>query len=185
MLLSQAVVLAMPGVPGIYFHSLVGSRNYLEGVARTGVNRSINREKLELNDLKRDLADPDHLRSRIFHFLRDLIRVRTRQAAFDPCGPFAFPETIAGVFAIQRFSRDRSEQVLALHNFTGRARRFPLPAGWPAQPYDLVAGETLAAETNPGDGNFAKNPEASGGLNPGANFAELGPYQIRWLIRSR
>ena len=52
MILSQAVVLAMPGVPGIYFHSLVGSRNYHEAVRKTRINRSINRDKLNYDNLK-------------------------------------------------------------------------------------------------------------------------------------
>jgi sucrose phosphorylase len=42
---SQAIMLAMVGVPGIYLHSLFGSRNYAAGVAETGRNRTINREK--------------------------------------------------------------------------------------------------------------------------------------------
>ena len=45
-LASQAIMLALVGVPGIYFHSLIGSRNDLRGVHRTGRWRSINREKL-------------------------------------------------------------------------------------------------------------------------------------------
>ena len=48
MLVTQAAILAMPGVPGIYFHSLVGSKNYHDGVKHSGINRTINREKLRL-----------------------------------------------------------------------------------------------------------------------------------------
>ena len=44
-LASQAILLSLPGVPGIYVHSLLGSRNWPEGVAQTGHNRTINRRK--------------------------------------------------------------------------------------------------------------------------------------------
>ena len=46
-LAGQAVMLALAGVPGIYVHSLIGSENWQDGVAQTGANRTINREKLE------------------------------------------------------------------------------------------------------------------------------------------
>lgn len=166
MLLSQAVVLAMPGVPGIYFHSLVGSRNYLEGVEKTGVNRAINREKLELADLQRQLADNKHLRAKIFHGYRRLLKVRTAQPAFQPYGGFAFPETIAGVFAVLRTCTEPAQQILALHNFTGRQRLFPLPDDWNA------AGQKLRDLVQ--DAVVEIKPEKK---------IPLGPYQILWLSR--
>ncbi|MEM9423145.1 MAG: alpha-amylase family glycosyl hydrolase, partial [Pseudomonadota bacterium] len=45
-LASQAIMLTLQGVPGIYFHSLFGSENWIDGIAETGQKRSINREKL-------------------------------------------------------------------------------------------------------------------------------------------
>ncbi len=45
-LASQAVALALPGVPAVYIHSLLGSRNWTAGVEETGQARTINREKL-------------------------------------------------------------------------------------------------------------------------------------------
>ncbi|MEW6650048.1 MAG: alpha-amylase family glycosyl hydrolase, partial [Chloroflexota bacterium] len=44
-LTAYAVLLSLAGLPAIYVHSLLGSRGWIEGVARTGMNRSINREK--------------------------------------------------------------------------------------------------------------------------------------------
>ncbi len=63
---SQAILLAMIGVPGIYFHSLFGSRGWPEGVAQTGRNRTINRQKLALPALEAELADPRSLRAQVF-----------------------------------------------------------------------------------------------------------------------
>jgi Glycosidases len=66
MMLSQAVVLAMPGVPGIYFHSLVGSRNYHEAVRKTRINRSVNRDKLNYDNLKELLEEEGSLQKILF-----------------------------------------------------------------------------------------------------------------------
>ncbi|MEQ9363170.1 MAG: hypothetical protein RIF32_02950, partial [Leptospirales bacterium] len=163
MLLAQAVVLAMPGVPGVYFHSLVGSRNYLDGVQKSGVNRSINREKLALADLKRELADPEHLRSKVYLGYRRLMQVRIAQPAFQPYGEFEFPETIAGVFAILRRSFAPAQEILALHNFSGRLRRFSLPEGWSTPIQDLICEQPMQIQ----DGRIL-----------------IEPYQILWLIRA-
>jgi len=54
-LASQAIMLALRGVPGIYFHSLFGSQNWVEGVAQTGRSRTINRQKLGRDQLEREL----------------------------------------------------------------------------------------------------------------------------------
>ncbi|MEM9187232.1 MAG: sugar phosphorylase, partial [Planctomycetota bacterium] len=44
---SQAVMLALRGVPAPYFHSLVGTQNDYAGVEATGQNRRINRHKYD------------------------------------------------------------------------------------------------------------------------------------------
>ena len=64
LMLSQIIMLSMPGVPGIYFHSLVGSRNDLEGVKVTQRNRTINREKFDFHKLQEELQQPDSPRKK-------------------------------------------------------------------------------------------------------------------------
>ena len=157
MLVAQAVVLAMPGVPGIYVHSLVGSRNDHAGMERSGINRSINREKFEWERLVQELEDPENLRHHIFFIYRRLIQIRTNEKAFDPFGPFAFPDAPHGVFAIRQTSADGSEEVLALHNFTGRKKKCTVPEAFHSA-FDLV-GERR---------------------NSGIEF-EITPYQVAWL----
>ena len=56
-LASQAIMLCLQGVPGIYVHSLFGSRNYSNGVEKTGYYRSINREKFQRDALENELQN--------------------------------------------------------------------------------------------------------------------------------
>ncbi|MEM9774779.1 MAG: sugar phosphorylase [Chloroflexota bacterium] len=83
---SQAIMLALKGVPGIYFHSLFGSESWRDGVIQTSQNRTINREKLRMIDVSAELNDIDSLRSRIFYPYRHMIAVRASEPAFDPYG---------------------------------------------------------------------------------------------------
>ncbi|MYL20787.1 sugar phosphorylase [Halobacillus litoralis] len=83
-LAAQTILLSVKGVPGIYVHSLLGSLNDLAGVEATGRNRSINREKLEADQLKKDLDTEGTLRNRVFKTLMDRIELRKQQKAFHP-----------------------------------------------------------------------------------------------------
>jgi glycosidase len=81
---SQAILLSLPGVPGIYVHSLLGSRNWRAGVAQTGQNRTINRRKFQRDELLAQLADPASIPHQVFARYLHLIRVRTGTPAFPP-----------------------------------------------------------------------------------------------------
>ena len=51
---SQAIALSLSGIPALYYHSIIGSRNYREGVKKTGSNRTINREKVYIENVTKD-----------------------------------------------------------------------------------------------------------------------------------
>ncbi len=118
MLLTQAVALAMPGVPGIYFHSLVGSVSDFNAVKRTAVYRSINREKLNFDILSEELNRPGNLRAMIFRSYKKLLSIRRNESVFDPYASFSFPDFGKEVFAIHRKNKKSGESLLALYNFS-------------------------------------------------------------------
>ena len=84
LLACHAVMLALAGLPAVYFHSLVGSGNWKEGPRVAGSARAINRERLALGELERELDDPAALRHAVFHGLARLLRERAKRPAFDP-----------------------------------------------------------------------------------------------------
>ena len=55
-LASQAMMLAVRGIPAVYFHSLVGTQNDLQGVAASGQARRINRRRFTRAELDDALA---------------------------------------------------------------------------------------------------------------------------------
>ncbi len=83
-LATQAIMLAMQGVPAVYFHSLVGSPNDHAGVESSGQNRRINRHKYDRQELDAALADPAGLQRRVFDGYRRLLEVRQTQSALHP-----------------------------------------------------------------------------------------------------
>jgi len=113
---AHTIMLSLVGVPGIYFHSLFGSRGWLDGVKQTGRNRTINREKCDLTSLQRELADPQSLRARVFVRFYQLFSARSNSRAFDPHGRQKILDLHPSIFALERFSPDGTARVLCLHN---------------------------------------------------------------------
>lgn len=113
---SQAIMLALKGVPGIYFHSLVGSKGWPEGVSITGRSRTINREKLNKRQLEDELSDPSSLRYHIFRGYSRMLKTRSVNPAFDPGNDQQVLNIDRCVFALLRSSIEPTSRVLCLHN---------------------------------------------------------------------
>ncbi len=139
MILSQAVVLAMPGVPGIYFHSLLGSQNYPEAVRKTRKNRAINREKLNFDNIKEQLEEDGSLRKILFKRYKQLISIRINEPAFNPFSKFEFLDFGKEIFAIRQYAEDEDESILALYNFADYAVELDLTKATNEPLIDIIA----------------------------------------------
>jgi sucrose phosphorylase len=164
---SHAIMFALRGVPGIYFHSLFGSRNWNAGVDQTGRYRTINREKLRRADLEADLANEASLRNQVFHPLSRLLRKRGASNAFHPAGGQRVIRCHEGIFALVRSSIDSRNRVLCLHNVSSEKLDISvdLRAASIAPANNLV--DLLSGETSVFEGNRIE--------------LSLEPYQFRWL----
>ena len=136
---SQAIVLAMPGVPAVYIQSLLGNRNDLAGIAETGRARSINRTRHDVATIVADLDDPTTLRARVFDGIRRLIRARQGEAAFAPSAAFDILRPDPRVFAIRRIAA--AEVVIALVNLTGEALNVAVSHG--ASGVDVLTNDRI------------------------------------------
>jgi sucrose phosphorylase len=81
---SQAILVLLKGIPGIYIHSLLGTHNDLDGVLSSGINRRINRKKLNVVDLEQALSDSTSFESNILSSYKALIKVRMSDMSFSP-----------------------------------------------------------------------------------------------------
>lgn len=152
-MVSQAIMLAFIGVAGIYFHSMVGSRNDAKGLAETGRFRSINREKLDADKLIEEMKDSESLRAKVFNAYKKLLQIRLNEKAFHPLGYQTVLDLDSRVFALERRSPNQEERILALHNVSGDTITLKLSQA----ASDLLSQEHFEHETH------------------------LAAYQIRWL----
>jgi glycosidase len=160
-IVSQAIMLALAGMPGIYFHSLFGSRSWPEGVQITGRNRTINRQKLDAALLESELHDPGSLRSRVFTRFTHLLKARAGSAAFHPNGEQHILECGCAIFALLRISPDQKEAALCLHNLSDQTQIVNVIHPSFSGETDLVSGSRIK-------------------LQPDQPIT-LQPYQVVWL----
>ncbi len=143
-LASQAVALALAGVPAVYIHSILGSQNWTEGVRTTGRARSINRAKLPADAVYAELADPRSLRARIFYPYLNMIRIRTRQPAFHPTATMQVLYLDDRVFAAKRFCPQQT--IFAATNFSADDLTVHLPPETKSHSlFDLLSGKRFNA----------------------------------------
>jgi sucrose phosphorylase len=165
---SQAIILSLAGVPGIYVHSLLGSRSYREGAEQTGRYRTINREKFHRADLEAALAAPASLRHQVFQRYVRLLRIRTSQRAFHPKGAQKILAGNRALFALLRTSPDGREHVVCVHNVSGQNQQFranldELRVAHRGRMQDLVTGESHSVNEH------------------GELCLRVAPYELLWL----
>ena len=160
-LASQAIMLALRGVPGIYFHSLVGTPNDSEGAAESGQPRRINRRKYQFDELLHRLRDSGSTQAKVFAGYKHLLATRIQQPAFHPDGAQQVLEFHdPAILGFLRTSPDESQKILVLANLSDSSRKVDLAAHFPkAQLRDLVK--------EPGKSSPDPLP--------------MEPYQVAWL----
>ena len=158
---SQAIMLSLSGVPGIYIHSLFGAPNSHREVEKTGRARSINREKYQVSDLEKGLADPSTRTSRVFTTYTHYLSIRKVHPAFNPLAPQQVLDLGSQVFALLRTAEGQGEKVLCLINITNSEVELKVePTTLDSSVWvDLISG----MDFHPGKIN-------------------LEPYQVLWLI---
>jgi len=118
-LCSQAVMLSLKGIPGIYFQSIIGAKNWTDGPKREGgENRDINRQRWDWDDLNEVLECTERDQAWIHSVYVSMLRTRNNHPAFHPNASQEVVPTHSSLFAFTRHSLDRPRQLLCLFNFS-------------------------------------------------------------------
>jgi glucosylglycerate phosphorylase len=152
-LLAHSILLTFQGVPAIYIQSMLGSRNDYAGVERTGMNRSINRQKYSFVEIEKELNEVGSLRNKIFTELTNIIQVRKEEKLFNPNVKMEVLDLNENVFAIKRLAED--ESIVILHNLSNEEVNCDLNGKY----MNILTGEV--EEFN--------------------EYISLDPYQFLWL----
>lgn len=159
---SQAIMLSLRGIPGIYIHSLLGSENCYDCPDLLSQPRRINRKKLDLETLEKELSDKDSLRSQVLSLYLKLLSIQRTERVFRPTSKQQILNVHPSLFTLRRSDEKHNEEVLVVINVTDRLLTIDLSAQEPNDPSrhwkDLLSCE----------------------MTKGASV-ELKPYQVCWL----
>jgi len=166
-LASQVILMSLAGVPGIYYHSLFGSRNAVDNVQITGRARSINRKKFSRQELEKTLKDPENTHTKVFQKILHLLSLRVEEPAFHPHGNQEVMRIDDRIFGLERYSPDVASGVLVLVNVSSEKLDINIDADLSIfksskEILDLISGETFT-------------------ISEGKLRLQFTPYQYRWL----
>jgi sucrose phosphorylase len=117
-LASRAIALVMMGVPGIYLHGLLGSKNDAEAVIEEKHTRSINRKTIRKKELLAELDNRDSNIFRVASGITRLVHYRIQEKCFHPNAPQTVLNLSDKVFSVLRTSEDGSEKILSIISIT-------------------------------------------------------------------
>ena len=160
---AHAIMLALEGVPAIYIHSLVGTRNDYQRVENAGHNRAINRHQWDYPELEARLSNPDSSESQVFNGLKKLLEIRRQQSAFHPNATQFTLHLGSQLFGFWRQSMDRQQSIFCVSNISDQVKTLNLSdinlidnENW----HDLISGISC---------------------NQKMHSIEMEPYQTVWI----
>ena len=162
-LCAHAIMLALEGIPGIYIHSLVGTRNDYQRAENSGHNRAINRHQWDYKVLQSELNDETSTHHQVYHRLKSLFNIRSNQSAFHPNATQFTLHLGSQLFGFWRQSMDREQSIFCVSNISNQIQTLEMSdlnlidtEAW----FDLISGDT-----------FGKKHQ----------IIELAPYQTVWI----
>jgi sucrose phosphorylase len=166
-LCAHAIMLALEGIPGIYIHSLVGTRNDYQRADNSGHNRAINRHQWDYKALQSELNDESSSHHQVYNCLKSLFNIRCNQSAFHPNATQFTLHLGSQLFGFWRQSMDREQSIFCVSNISNQLQPLEMSdlnlidtEHW----FDLISGETYDEKHH---------------------IIELAPYQTVWITNIR
>ena len=160
---AHAIMLALEGIPGIYIHSLLGTRNDYQRAENSGHNRAINRHQWSYQQLQSELADCNSDHYHVYNSLKALLKIRCRQPAFHPNATQFTLHLGLQLFGFWRQSIDRQQSIFCVSNISNQVQKLALSdinlidtETW----HDLISGNQFSETTQ---------------------TIDLAPYQTVWI----
>jgi sucrose phosphorylase len=162
---AHAIMFALEGIPGLYIHSLLGTRNDYQRMENTGHNRAINRHQWQWAQLESELGNAASPHRQVMLALEALLRLRGEQPAFHPNAAQFTLQLGTAFFGFSRQSREPEQQIFCVSNITDEPHPLNLldlnlveEADWE----DLISGQPC--------------PDLD-------QLLQLEPYQTVWISR--
>ncbi|WP_086980890.1 sugar phosphorylase [Vibrio aphrogenes] len=160
---AHAIMFAMEGIPGLYIHSLLGTRNDYDKVENTNHNRSINRHRWDYAELQNALSQEHSQHHQVLERMTQLLQIRTQQPAFHPNAVQFTLHLNDQLFGFWRQSIDRRQSIFCVSNIS-------------LEPQTLKLGDMNLIQTD-----HWKDLLSGQEITDAIASIELKPYQTVWI----
>ncbi|GAK59118.1 alpha amylase catalytic region [Candidatus Vecturithrix granuli] len=165
---AMAMALTLPGIPFVYLTLPFALLNDFNYYLETGNPRELNRGRVFLEDVLRNLLDKETLTYKVFSQYKEFLRLRALQPAFHPDAPIT-PVTVenTAILAFLRESLDHTQRVFVVQNVSAQEQQLEVDLSRHIQNddktcVDLISGQSFALRN-------AHLP------------LTLAPYRLRWI----
>ena len=148
---AHVIMFAMEGIPAIYIHSLLGTKNDYDAIDLGEENRSINRYKWNKMELYTVLKNKSSLNYKILSKLNKILNIRSKQPAFHPNATQFTLNLGNNIFGIWRQDKKREQSIFSITNITSKTILLSLEKvnlieteKW----FDLISGNSLKSIKN-------------------------------------
>ena len=148
---AHVIMFAMEGIPAIYIHSLLGTKNDYDAIDLGEENRSINRYKWNKMELYTVLKNKSSLNYKILSKLNKILNIRSKQPAFHPNATQFTLNLGNNIFGIWRQDKKREQSIFSITNVTSKTILLSLEKvnlieteKW----FDLISGNSLKSIKN-------------------------------------
>ena len=143
---AYVIMMAMEGIPAIYIHNIIGTRNNYDLIKLGKEKRTINRSIWDANELYEKLDDKKSTNYKILKSFKKILKIRQKQPAFHPNATQFTLNLGNSIFGIWRQDRNRKQSIFSISNITHKHISFPLEdinlienEFW----YDLLSNESI------------------------------------------
>jgi len=142
----HGVLLSLPGLPALYFHSWIGSEAWTEGPGLLGYNRAVNRQKPSGEKVEKELDDSGNFRFHVHRLLNAFLAFRQQEAVFNPDVPQKVLDTDNGSLFVLLRGAAAKEGALCIENLgnsrvmwkAGSETGLPWETRFPAETAEIV-----------------------------------------------
>ncbi len=124
---ARSIPLVLIGIPGVYLHGLLGSKNDIDAIKNGEEKRSINRDILSKRMLIEQLQDPTTSASVISRRISFMIAKRAEEDSFHPRASQKVLFLSRRVFSLVRRSPCGIDKILVLINISGMVQEIQVP----------------------------------------------------------
>ena len=123
---AHSIMIALEGIPAIYFNSIFGKSNDEAKYIITGNNRDVNRYKWNFKNISNKLNNKNSKQSIFYRKISHLLHIRRKQKAFHPNASRHNMKLGSKIFSFKRVCINKKQTIICITNLSSNNQKVRL-----------------------------------------------------------